>query len=84
MIKEGDIIICIKSYYIIDDLTKFIYNKDDTWKIKGIFPGVKYNINAVSINTNEVNNFSHDEIKKNWISLAEWRDQQINSILYGI
>ena len=86
-LKIGDIIICNKSYSAtIGYQNKIDYNAGDTFVINTIYDLDKnytYPIRGIN-NKNKDYGFSQKELEDNWITLAEWREQQINSILDDI
>ena len=79
-LKVGDTIVCINSYKIKEGGYIFKYEMNDKWKIIKINPSDwVYRIRAITEKIIGYNSFTLEEME-NWINLAEWREQQINSI----
>jgi hypothetical protein len=85
--NKGDKIICINPYHIRDGDDFFSYKEGDIWQIEKtnrkamITTHIFSYIEAIPISfEGESNRFSLEEMK-NWIILAEWREQQMKSIL---
>lgn len=81
--KAGDKLICINNFILTDDPSNTIkgtqYNAGITIKINHISD---YDIYPVYATYNgEEHLFTNKEINDNFISIAELRDNQINSIL---
>ena len=80
--NKDDIMVCNKTYKIKEEEETYIYNESDVWIIKSIDLKSKVYIVAASpYNKEEINWFSIYELETYWITLAEWRDKQINQIL---
>jgi hypothetical protein len=79
MIKHVDIVVCIKDYKIYD--MNFSASKDDLLKVVDILEDkFMYPLLIKDSKENYVN-MSWNEFQEHFITLAEWRDKQINSIL---
>jgi hypothetical protein len=81
--KVGTKLMCIKTFHLGDDPTCTRYTKGICIEIIYISQEGKYfPIEAVLLPQRHHNMlFSIKEIQDNFISIAEWREEQINSIL---
>ena len=80
-LKKDDKIICITNYSVLDEGFLYEYKQGDVWVILSVLKDInnRYPIKAIS-ESGVVNNFGASEMK-NFITLAEWRDKQIDWIL---
>lgn len=80
-LKKDDKIICITNYSVLDEGFLYEYKQGDVWVILSVLKDInnRYPIRAIS-ESGVVNNFEASEMK-NFITLAEWRDKQIDWIL---
>ena len=75
--NKGDKIICANSY----EVGGFSYKEGDIWQIVDANAGIYCPIKAIPTSfKGDSNKFSLIEMK-NWITLAKWRDSQIDKIL---
>ena len=91
MIKEGDKIICIKTlynkkYHKSMDNNRIIFHKGDVLYIEASPPVYHFRNKDLSIyatfdDSSNDTLWSLDEIRDYYMTMAEWREQQINSIL---
>ena len=83
-LKVGDKIICNKSYSVKVEYERIIeYNTGDVYTLTIIYeldkwyPYPIHGKNSIDME----HGFSTKELETNWITLAEWREQQIDKIL---
>jgi hypothetical protein len=78
-LQIGTKIVCIKSYQLLG----CIYEVGDIFTIVRIYvrPNQHYDFGAKKENDEQTDNFTFSEIEKNYITMAEWRDKQIDKIL---
>jgi hypothetical protein len=81
MTKVGQKLVCIQDFNIeiFGVASDLIYKKGDICEVESI--DVKFAYPYFLRFENETNNFSYEEITKYFITLAEWREKQIDSIL---
>jgi hypothetical protein len=79
-LKAGDKIICDKQY---SHGSEYVYNECDVYNvIEAKWRSSVYPVYAEHEDKKyPAHGFTEKELENNWITLAEWRDKQINSIL---
>jgi len=74
--NKGDKVICIKDLFINEFSTFTILTKGNLYEIEDV-----YNKTFWVMTNDRLRAFNVESFSKYFITLAEWREQQINSIL---
>jgi capsular polysaccharide biosynthesis protein len=80
--NKGDKLVCIEDFQIVLITNIYVYKVGDIVEIYDVHKEYEsaYPV-RVKKNNGDKNNFTYEEIKKYFILLYEWRNQQIDKIL---